>query len=170
MDEVINTNTIVEDEIYTTFKDSVICPICKSILVEPQLCLKCQSTFCKKCIDEWSKNNEECPNKCSEPNYQNSVGRNEILSKLKFKCKKCGDEYYYHEIQKHYEKCDSTNSFKNEIEGKRMRRITVEEVNKSKKRGESVTYISGKKFFFIFWNIVIVLGCAGIGKTSLIET
>ena len=57
MDEVINTNTIIEDEIYTTFKDSVICPICKSILVEPQLCLKCQNNFCKKCIDKWSENN-----------------------------------------------------------------------------------------------------------------
>ena len=107
MDELINTNTIVEDEIYNLFKDSVICPICKNILINPVLCLKCQDSFCQKCIDDKSKNNEECLNKCSEPSFQKSMGKNDILSKLKFNCQKCGGEYYYHEITKHNETCNS---------------------------------------------------------------
>ena len=141
MDEVINTNTIIEDEIYTAFKDSVICPICKSILVEPQLCLKCQNNFCKKCIDKWSENNNECPNKCQ----------------------KCEETYFYNEIKNHYENCTQKNfsrymskddtSFYSEINEdnkKKLEHISNEELSKLEKDGVEVTNIKGKKFFILF--------------------
>ena len=157
MDELINTNTIVEDEIYKLFKDSVICPICKSILINPVLCLKCQDSFCQKCIDDFSENEnkEKCPNKCSDPNYQKSIGKNDILSKLKFKCKKCGGEYYYHEIKKHNEICNSSiNSLNDANKRNKIKRITSEEVSQIKKSGQEVAYISGKKYFSYIYNFL----------------
>ena len=147
MDEIINIDTIVKNDIYKLFQDSVICPICKSILVIPMICLKCQKTFCQKCIDDWSKTNEKCPNQCSEPNYQKSIGKNDILSKLKFKCKKCGGEYYYHEIRKHNETCNSSissNSNNDDINNKRLKNISISEVDKLKKNGAEITYITSK--------------------------
>ena len=109
------------------------------------LCLKCQYSFCQKCIDNWSKSNDVCPNKCNEPNYQKSLGKIEILSKLKFKCKKCGGEYYYQEIRKHNDNCDSISPLNNMIKAKKINRISAEEAFKFKKNGQDVTYISGKK-------------------------
>ena len=163
MDEIININTIVEDDIFKIFKNSVICPICKSILVEPQLCLKCQNNFCKKCIDKWSENNNECPNKCSEPEYKGSMGKKDILSKLKFKCQKCEETYFYNEIKNHYENCTQKNfsrymskddtSFYSEINEdnkKKLEHISNEELSKLEKDGVEVTNIKGKKFFILF--------------------
>ena len=145
MDEIININTLVKDDISNLFKDSIICPICNSVLIDPMLCMKCQKTFCKKCIDSYPNNNEECPNKCSEPYYQKSIGKNDILSKLKFNCKKCGGEYYYHEIKSHYNSCDSNNS-SNKIDNKKhLKRLSIENVYNIKRKSQNLTYITGKK-------------------------
>ena len=63
--------------------------------------MKCQKAFCKKCVDDWSKKDDKCPNRCVNPNYQKSIGKNDILSKLKFKCHKCNNIVYYNNMQKH---------------------------------------------------------------------
>lgn len=34
------------------------CCICLKILLEPKECNKCQSAFCKECINEWKTNGE----------------------------------------------------------------------------------------------------------------
>ena len=70
------------DEIYKIFKDSITCPLCINILINPVMCLVCQKTYCKRCIDNWSKNNKKCPNGYENPNYQRSILTNDILSKL----------------------------------------------------------------------------------------
>ena len=147
MDEIINTNTIVEDEIYNIFKYSALSPLCKSIFINPVLCLKCQNYFCQKCIDDKYKNNEECPNKFSEPSFQKSMGKNDILSKLKFNCQKCGGEYYYHEITKHNETCNSIKPSNNNIKKIKFKRIIAEDFIDIRKKGQEVIYMTDKKKF-----------------------
>ena len=65
MEKYINEETIVKNEIYECFKDSIICPICLEIMIEPVICLECQNSFCKKCKEYLKKKGENCPNKCN---------------------------------------------------------------------------------------------------------
>ena len=116
MEEYINKNTIIENEIYIAFKESVTCPLCLNILINPVMCMNCQKNFCKRCIDSYSQKNSKCPNECSEPKYQISLGKNEILSKLKFKCKKCETQFQYDEAQKHNDCCDPDKSLSSQTE------------------------------------------------------
>ena len=46
MEKYINEGTVVDNDIYQAFKESVICPICTNILIEPVMCMKCQSQGC----------------------------------------------------------------------------------------------------------------------------
>ena len=158
MEEYINDETIVEDEIYNLFKETVNCPLCLSILINPVICMKCQNVFCKKCADDWSKKDDKCPNRCVNPNYQKSIGKNDILSKLKFKCKKCGNKAYYDDIKIHIDS-NCTEKIIKETEDKKtietpikkekkepkIHKISTEEVENLKKEGKDVTYITGKK-------------------------
>ena len=41
MEEYINEETIIKNEIYELFKDNIICPICKGLIIEPVICLNC---------------------------------------------------------------------------------------------------------------------------------
>ena len=142
MEDIISENNVVEDEIYLIFKDSVVCPICSKILINPLMCMKCQKVYCKKCIEEWSKRNDKCPNRCEDPNYQNSIEKNNLLSKLKFKCGKCGEEIFYDNVKNHTETCESNNDFviinnkdKNACtKSKRMRRLTRDELYKMNRK------------------------------------
>ena len=105
MEKYINEETVVQNEIYSAFKDDIICPICTNILIEPQMCMNCQNTYCKRCIEDWSKKNNQCPNRCENPNYKRSLEKNNTLSKLKFKCQKCGEEISYNNIESHLTNC-----------------------------------------------------------------
>ena len=149
MDEYINNETIVKDSIYELFKNSATCELCHNIFINPIMCMKCQNSYCQKCIDNLDKNNEICPNKCNEPTFNKSLSKNDILSKFKFKCRKCGIEYFYHEIKKHCEACNSSNiqSSVKEKKGPKLKKITVDEIDKRKKEGIEVEYITGKKYF-----------------------
>jgi hypothetical protein len=150
MEEFINNNTIVKDEIYNAFKESVICPICSSILINPLICMKCQKVFCERCINDWSKKEKDCPSKCKEPKYQKCVGKKDILSKLTFKCKACGKIYNYDRAISHLKKCYPNKKFPEEeqenVKSKsKFEKLTREEVEKLKSEGNEVTYITGKK-------------------------
>ena len=72
---------------------------------------KLPKAFCKKCIDNWSKKSQQCPNRCNNPNYQKSIGKNDILSKLKFKCKGCDNPILYDNIRKHYNESKKSRNF-----------------------------------------------------------
>ena len=102
MEEYFNSKTIIEDEIYKAFKETVTCPLCKNILIEPLICMKCQKIYCKKCINNLDLDNKKCPNNCIEPFFENCLGISEILSKLKFKCEKCEKQIEYNDAQNHY--------------------------------------------------------------------
>ena len=161
MDEFMNDDTIVKDEIYNAFKDSISCPLCLSILINPVMCIKCQNVYCKKCADDWSKKSEKCPNRCDNPDYQKSIGKKDILSKLKFKCKKCGNTFQYENIEKHYNTCSSDKNTSEENKLKednnkieettntktvsKFEKISREQMDKLKKEGNDITYITGKK-------------------------
>ena len=157
MEKYINNKAVVKDDIYNLFKDSITCPLCKNILIEPLMCVKCQNSFCKTCIDNYMKKNQSCPNKCDEPDFQKCLTKNDILSKLKFKCKKCENDIYYDEVIKHQETCtsekNSTNNNNNNnniiTERKKIEKVTSEEVDIYKKSGNELTYMTGKKANFI---------------------
>ena len=102
-----------------------------------------------------------------------------MLSKLKFKCEKCGEKVDYESIEKHMEICDKDNmndikqkeAEATNIVKKRFKRLTKDEAEKAKKGGK-LPCITCKNIShdFIFINIVITLGIAGVGKSSLINT
>ena len=154
MENYINENTIIKDDLYNAFKESVTCPLCLSILINPVMCMKCQNVFCKRCINDWTKKDEKCPNRCTEPNYQRCLGKNEILSKLKFKCETCGNNYNYEEAQKHLNSCYPGQIKEDEIKIEnnekttnepKFEKISRDEIEKLKRQGNDVTYITGKK-------------------------
>ena len=98
MEEYVNENTIVKNQVYELFKDSVICVTCNSLMIEPVICLTCQTTFCKKCNE-----NNGCPNKCDNQVIKEVIGKNNYITKFKFKCiKGCGEEILFDDIKKHY--------------------------------------------------------------------
>jgi len=147
MESYINKDTLVENEVTKMLKSSLMCPLCNNIYINPLMCMSCQKTYCKKCIDN-NGNNAKCPNNCDNPNYQKSIGTNDILSKLKFTCVGCEKEIGYDEAQKHHDSCcpgktsEKMNSNKTPNGGK-LRRLKSEEVNKLKKEGNDITYITG---------------------------
>jgi len=179
MDNFISEDTVIKDAIYLVFKDSVVCPICSNILIEPWMCMKCQNVYCRKCIDEWSKKDNKCPNRCENPNYQKSIEKNNILSKLKFKCQKCGEEIFYSNVKSHVDSCKPNDNYKvidsdfgsNNLRRKRMKIIMKADIDKMEKN-DKLAHITSKqvniKFYLI--NIVITLGDAGVGKSCLIDT
>ena len=131
MEKYINEGTVVDNEIYQAFKESVICPICTNILIEPVMCMKCQSSYCKRCSEDWSKKNDKCPNRCESPNYQRNLEKNNILSKLKFKCENCGEQIFYEKVEKHINEC-KTNDIN--VRKKRMKKLNMEEITNLRKK------------------------------------
>ena len=153
MEEYINTDTLVENDIPTLLKSSIICPLCDNILINPLMCMSCQKTYCKKCIDNSSDNNTKY--NCENPNYQKSISKNEILSKLKFICVGCEKEIGYDEAQKHHDSCCPGKTSKKVDSNKtpkkaKIRRLQSEEVEKLKKEGNEITYITGKKIINLY--------------------
>ena len=161
MEKYINDNTIVKNDLYSVFQDLISCPICSNILINPLMCMNCQNVYCKKCIDEWSKKDNKCPNRCENPNFKKSIEKNNILSKLKFKCNKCEKEILYDDVQKHADKCDPNNEqdtqekkieeknviqdyFSNNFEEK-VKVLTPGEALKERQKGNDTMNITCKK-------------------------
>ena len=116
------------------------------------MCMNCQNVYCKKCIDDWSKKDKRCPNRCDNPNYKRSIEKSNTLSKLKFKCEKCGEEISYDNVKKHADSCES-NAINGEIHTnneriKRIKKIKRQDIPKTKKNGKK-EYITSKQYLFI---------------------
>ena len=152
IEKYVNNETIIKDSIYDTFKEFIICPNCKKLIIGPVMCLTCGTKFCNKC-----KDNADSLCKCKNPQYQNIKEEKKMISKFKFKCiKGCGEEIPYNEIKNHYiSDCAKKTKFlrKNEVA----------------KLGKEVQYLKSKNIFYLIL-IVITLGDADVGKTSLINT
>ncbi len=156
MEEYINNDTIIKEEIYNLFKNTIICSLCKNILIDPVMCMQCQDVFCKKCLE---KNNEnKCPKGCNENKIQKCIGKNDILSKLKFKCVGCSKAILYNEAINHHESCcpgkkssdivkdSESNQTPN---GRKIERLSSEEIEELKKDGKEILYITGNYNLFI---------------------
>ena len=99
MEKYANKDNIVKNEVYNSFKDSIICPICKDLMLEPFTCLECLDTLCKNCIDK----NKKCPNNCDKPKFKEVKENKNNIKKFKFLCiKGCGEEILFDDIKKHY--------------------------------------------------------------------
>ena len=181
MEEYVNLDTIVQDDFFNMFKESVICPLCLNILIEPIICMKCQKVYCKKCVDNWRKKNVECPNKCNPPDYQPCLVKKDILSILNFKCKGCGTQTNYYDAKKHHNICCSKIVPKEiNIKGEtgneelvliEMEKISNEEVELLRRKGMKIKNIKSKNNNIIIFiiNVVLVLGNSKVGKTNLIQ-
>ena len=96
-----------------------------------------------------NKKSEKCPNRCEEPNYKRSLVKNEILSRLQFKCKKCGSSISYDDMQKHYENCNPEKHYKKEeytMEtpmGRKLEKLSIDQVDKFRQKGNDITFITG---------------------------
>jgi len=139
MEQYANENTIIKNEMYDFFKDSITCQICLELMIEPVICLGCQNTFCKKCIEDWKKKDGLCPLKCNNPNIKDVIEKNNNIFKFKFKCiKGCGEEILFKDLKAHYiSDCLSKN--------KKIKVLEKKEVAKYKKEtGEEVEHITSK--------------------------
>ena len=147
MENYIDGYTIVANEIYLSFKEDVVCPICSNILIEPQMCTNCQNVYCRKCLNEWTKKSNQCPNRCDTPNYITSKEKLNIISKLKFKCKKCGEQISHEQMEKHISLCNPNNNKK-----KKVKRLKDEDLERVKllKGIPHITSKNYKKILFIF--------------------
>lgn len=99
-DEVANT------ELFEFAKPSLVCSICKGILIEPQQCTTCLGYFCLECVKISKIKSERCPVKnCMNFNYIESESSKNMLPKLKFKCRNgCEQIIDYANLKNHYEK------------------------------------------------------------------
>ena len=121
IEDFINENTVINDKNYEKIKDSILCPICLNIIIDPKRCMICKKAFCAKCLDQWTIYSPKCPIKCNNSNYQIDQEKNEQLSKLKFKCKYCNNISEYNDMKNHYfSGCDNFKSRKNSLEGNEL--------------------------------------------------
>ena len=95
---------LIEEDIsnkdyFENIRDMVICTICLNIMEDPIQCNICQHSFCLECINKLSK----CPMGCQNYQFKDSSLCKELLSGIKIKCIKCGEEINYDNIQNHME-------------------------------------------------------------------
>ena len=122
--EYFSDDCIIEDSLYIAVKDLLICPLCNKILKEPYICNECLNAYCKKCLENFS-NLKKCPKDNKKTKFSFFIDRNELLAKLKYKCKNCSEIVAQSDIDKHLkENCNY-----NEI----RREKTLAEIIKSKK-------------------------------------
>ena len=179
----VNAKTIIKNELYDSFKVNLICPKCKYLMIQPVMCIICQSTFCKKCLEKCKDDKGLCQKKCKKSNYKDLIGKNIHITKFKFKCiNGCGEEIPFSDIQKHYnKKCKNIKKPKKlekpivqDNEHKQLNILSPQQVAKLKKNSsDKIPYITSKKKLylniFIFNSLVITLGEHSIGKSSLID-
>ena len=120
---------IVENDLFRELKNLMICPSCQNIYKEPMMCSSCQKVYCKRCIENYI-NIGECPNNCDNSKFIKSISKNELLSKIKYKCKNCNEEVFNDSIKTHLE-----SNCKKKIE----RTKTLGELYKTKKTLEKLS-------------------------------
>ena len=89
------------------------------------MCNTCQNSYCKKCLESYS-NLKKCPNEEIESEFKPCILKENMLSKLKYKCNNCNKEVQKNEIKAHLEENCETNEDKREK--------TLSELMKSKKQ------------------------------------
>ena len=139
MEKYVNLDSLIDNQISQLFKDKVLCPLCNNILIKPVMC-NCQKVYCKKCIDIWEKTNKACPNNCKNPHYQKCLGKEEILSKLQFKCIKCNEDFLYKDAEEHHKSCCPNRNIKivNEENKKNIKKKKKNNINKNRDKDQII--------------------------------
>ena len=157
MEKYINEETIEKDNIYDLIKDKITCPICNNIMIEPVICLGCQTTFCKKCKKILKKKKQNCPNECKNPTISDVVEKNNMISKFKFKCiKGCGTEIPFKDINKHYNSdCLSKKKIVKIYDKKEMGKIKIKDMARlTSKYNKFISFYSNYIRNFWSWKII----------------
>ena len=174
-DEYFSDDCIVENSLYSTIKDLLICPYCNKILKEPYMCEDCQNAYCKKCLENYS-NFKKCPKDGKNTKFINCITKKDLLSKITYRCKNCLKEVIQTDIKAHLEEnCEHNEIIEREktiaeiIQTKKQLIKLSHNEMKNRKIDNTMTskYISNINIILI--NIVITLGISGVGKTSLIQ-
>ena len=130
--DYFSDDCIVKDVLFNALKDLLTCPLCNKIYNEPLMCSNCQNVYCEECLKNYPKSNA-CPNNCINFKFVKSINKNELLSKIKYKCKNCSKEVNRNDIKSHLESnCEKT------IEKTK----TLSEIYQTKKR---ITKLSPKE-------------------------
>jgi hypothetical protein len=102
----INSVDLIENkDHFLKYENFLSCAICEGFLIEPLECTKCQTNYCKGCLNTWNGN---CPKKCGSKNYT-KVHRitSHSLDLLTIKCSKCTSLVNYSGYLDHInDKCD----------------------------------------------------------------
>lgn len=150
-DEYINDDCLIEDENYLAFKSLILCQLCKKILKNPMICINCQNSFCKKCLDNWCENYAKCPKNCQNPNYQKNTDKLALLSLIKYKCRNCKSEVKYNDVQSHLN--SGCGKIENECKlseiiykKKKLKKLTDDEIKAIKDNKKEINYITSKQY------------------------
>jgi hypothetical protein len=150
MEKYINEGTIIKNDTFKSCKELIICQICKCIMLEPVICVDCQNYYCKKCIEDWKKKSDKCPNRCENTIYQNIIEKNRIIAKFKFKCiKGCDAEIPFDEIKTHY----ASNCLENKKKESKIKILSRDATYELKRKNKEFEYFTSKNnnvFIFYF--------------------
>lgn len=111
MNDLDLDNFLIKDDFYKSIEEEITCSICSGLKKDPVMCIKCQNSFCSKCIRAWENKSQNCPFKCLSPEYTTCRIINNLLSKLNFRCKnKCDEIIPFDKLESHYEyECKNIN-------------------------------------------------------------
>ena len=156
-DEYFSDDCIIKDQIYLNIKDLITCPLCNKILKEPYMCIECQNAYCKKCLENYS-NLKKCPHDNKNVKFSHSIQSNDLLSKLRYKCKNCNKEVNQTDIQSHLKtNCKQTDEIEKEkslIEEIQTEKGLIKLSKEEKKNKKADKSLTGKK---IFYKIILFL-------------
>ena len=106
MEEVLGYDTKL---ISGPIDEDLICIICANVVCEAMECSKCNSLFCKRCIDIWLKQKKECPSRCKmnkdaviKP-ASRIVGK--LVKKMTIRCKYCSESMKIEFVEEHERIC-----------------------------------------------------------------
>ena len=102
-DEYFTDDCIIQNSFYLALKELLMCPLCNKILKDPYMCNNCQNVYCKKCLEIYSNNLRICPNNRKATQFNHCIAKNELLSKIKYRCKNCKKEVIQTDIKAHLE-------------------------------------------------------------------
>ena len=143
-DQYFSDDCIIENDFYTSIKELIKCDLCDKILKDPYMCNKCQNVYCKKCLEDYSQL-KRCPYEKTDTTFIPCLQKNELLSKIKYRCKNCKKEVIQTDIKAHLE----SNCEHNE---KMEREKTLAEIIQTKK---SMIKLSKEDMLFKKADIVI---------------
>ena len=149
-DQYFSDDCIIEDPLYMSLKDLLMCPLCNKILKDPYMCNDCQNVYCKKCLEDYSEL-KICPKEYKDVKFIRCIAKNELLSKIKYRCKNCKKEVIQTDIKAHLE---SNCQHSEEIQKKKTLAEEIQtkkeliKISKEEMEGKTIDYnLTGKNIF-----------------------